>query len=275
MKNVVSLFILLLLSALFGNTLLADHIYNLSVTPNMIELKIGSEPIRESIRLKNNNETAISLKATINNWTLDEKNNLITVPSDAQSLDRGIVLTPEKVTIEPGKEAVLHFTLTPQSGLEPGEHRAIIYLTEIYPTVTGDGIEITFRQGVGIYGYSGQIRQAAELKKLTFDTATGTLNVDIENTGNVHTRFDGDYAIWKKGTFPGFKSLADYLNKPHNEKKSGGFIASGSMNRTPVLAGNRRTIKTILPIADLPAAYTLVITGTLNGKKFEKILPQP
>jgi hypothetical protein len=47
------------------------------------------------------------------------------------------------------------------------------------------------------------------------------------------------------------------------------------MNRTPVLAGNRRTIETLLPVTDLPARYTLVITGTLNRKKIEKIFPQP
>ncbi|NHQ60814.1 molecular chaperone [Chlorobium sp. BLA1] len=271
MKNIVSICLLLLSGAFSAQSLHADHIYNLFVSPKMFELKLGSGPISESIQLKNNSDSPISLSATVRNWTIDEQNNLKTVPTEAESLDQWIVVTPEKITVEAGKEALVHFSVKPHAVTKPGEHRAIIYLTESYPTLSGDGIEVTFRQGIGIYGYSGAVRRAATLKSLKLDRTSGILNIEIENRGNVHTRFDGDYTIWKKGSFPGLKSLPVDLDWPHNKKKPAGLISSGGLNRTPVLAGTSRTIKTLLPVAGIPTGYTVIVTGTIDGEKVEKI----
>ncbi|NTW68805.1 MAG: molecular chaperone [Chlorobiaceae bacterium] len=271
MKNTVWTGLFLLFGTLFAQSLYADHIYNLFVSPKMFELNLDTQPISESIRLKNNSGNPLSLRATVQNWTIDEENKLKTVPSDTESLDQWIVVTPENITVKPGKEAVVQFSVTPHPSAEPGEHRAIIYITERYPTAIGEGIELTFSQGIGIYGYSGTILRAAILKEMTFERGSGTLSVDIENIGNVHSRFHGDYSIWKKERFAGVKALKGYLNKPDKKNKPQGFIASGSVNTTPVLAGNRRTIKTILPVTGLPAGYIVVVSGSINNQKVEKI----
>jgi len=271
MKNIVSICLLLLFCALSAHSLHADHIYNLFVSPKLFELKLGSGPISETIQLKNNSDTPVRLGATVWNWTIDEQNNMKTVPSEAESLDQWIVVTPENITVEAGKEALVHFSVKPHAVTEPGEHRAIIFLTESYPTLSGDGIEVTFRQGIGIYGYSGVVRHSSTIKSLKLDRTSGILSIEIENRGNVHTRFDGDYAIWKKGAFPGLKSLPASPEWPHNHKKPAGFITSGSLNRTPVLAGTSRTIKTLLPVAAFPTGYTVIVTGTIDGEKVEKI----
>ncbi|EAT58973.1 fimbrial biogenesis chaperone [Chlorobium ferrooxidans] len=271
MKYMIWIVLLLVTGVFFGRSLHAYHIYSLFISPQMFELHLGSEPINESIQLTNNSETPFTLQATVRNWTIDEQNNLAILPSDPQSLDQVITVTPENITVEPGKEQVIHFTLKPDPAYEAGEHRAIIFLTETSPSKSMEGVEITFRQGIGIYGYSGAVRRAARLKSLKLDRTSGILNIEIENRGNVHTRFDGDYAIWKKGSFPGLKSLPASLEWPHSNKKPAGFITSGSLNRTPVLAGTSRTIKTLLPVAAVPTGYTVIVTGTIDGEKVEKI----
>jgi len=271
MKYMAWIFLLLVTGVFFGRSLHAYHSYSLFISPGVFELLLDSLPINESIKLKNNSETPFTLKVTVRNWTIDEENNLALLPSDPQSLDQVITVTPENITVEPGKEQVIHFTLKPDPAYEAGEHRAIIFLTETSPSKSMEGIEVTFRQGIGIYGYSGSIRRNAGLKSLELDRSSGTLNIEIENRGNVHTRFDGDYMIWKKGSFPGVKSPSGFIELPHNKIKPAGFIASGSLNRTPVLAGTCRTIKTVLPVAEVPAGYTVMVTGTIDGMKVEKI----
>lgn len=271
MKTIASLCLIMLIAAFSGESLLADHIYHVDISPKVLELNIGSKPLETEIRLTNNSDTRLTLKTELHNWTIDEHNSLKIVPSDVQSLDRLIAINPEEVTIEPGKEAIVRISVKPGPVYDPGEHRAILYFTETHPSETLEGYEIVFRQGVGIYGYNAPLRREVLLNNLSFDRASGTLSVDITNKGNVHTRFHGDYAIWKKGAFPGFKSIQRYLDWPHDKKKPEGFEASGSLNITPVLSGTRRTIKTKLPQDALSEGYTVTVTAYLEDEKIEKV----
>jgi P pilus assembly chaperone PapD len=273
MKRAVKLSIIFLLLVFTGRNLYAEEPPGqVAVSPAMFELNIGSKPVNESIRLKNLKKKPVTLKVEVYNWTLDEQNKLKILPPDPQSLDQWMVINPVSFTIEPGNEQVIRFSIRPRAMPNPGEHRAVIYFTEQIPPTKAGGVEILFKLGVGVYGYADKVQQAAVLNSLTLDKATGTLKADIQNNGNIHTRIKGEYAIWKKGAFPGFKSMGNYFNWPRDKKKPEWFIASGSMNNTPVLAGNRRTIITRIPVPEDNTAYVVTVTGTIDGTKIEKII---
>ncbi|NHQ59747.1 molecular chaperone [Chlorobium sp. BLA1] len=273
MKRIVTLTILLLLSSLSWRLLCAEEPPGqVAVSPAMFEINIGSKPVNESIRIKNLKKNPVTLKVEVYNWTLDEQNKLKILPPDSQSLDQWMIINPVSFTIDPGNEQVIRFSIRPRTLPNPGEHRAVIYFAEQLSPTNPGGVEILFKLGVGVYGYAEKIQRSASLQGVTLDRASGTLKVDIQNSGNVHTRLKGEYALWKKDGFPGFKSIGSYMNWPRDKKRPDWFIGSGSMNNTPVLAGQRRTITTKFDPPDKNTGYIVTVSGTIDGKKIEKIL---
>ena len=275
MKHLLITFIILWLSALSPNILLADDPPGqIAVSPAMFELKIGPQPVNESLRIKNLKKYPITLKVDVYNWALDEKNEVKILPPNVQSIDQWMVINPLSFTIEPGKEQVIRFSVRPRVTPTPGEHRAVIYFLEQPSSASLGGVEVLFKLGVGIYGYTDPVKHAAVLNNLTLDRASSKLHVDLQNNGNVHTRLKGNYVIWKKGTFPGFRSMSNLLNWPKDKQLPEGFIAVGAMNNTPVLAGNRRTITTTIPLPETKSGdYTVAVEGTIDDKRIEKIFP--
>jgi fimbrial chaperone protein len=274
MQRIVSLllFTLLLLTPKYLRA--ADPPGQIAVFPSMFELNIGSKPVNESIRLKNLKSEPVTIKVEAYNWKLDEQNNLKTLPSDNQSLDQWMLINPLTFTIEPNKEQVVRFSIRPNTVPNPGEHRAIVYFIEQAPASASSAtVQVLFKLGVGIYGYADPVKHSAVLNSLTLDRPSRTLKVDIENNGNVHTRLKGEYAIWKKGAFPGFNAMKNALNASKEQKKPEGLLASGSMNNTPILAGNRRTISTTIPAPDEKSGYMVTVQGTIDGTKVEKVFP--
>ncbi len=241
----------------------------IAVFPSMFELTIDSKPVNQSIRLKNMKNKPVTIKTDVYNWTLDQQNNLQTIPATAQSLDRWMIINPITFTIAPGQEQVVRFSIRPDVKPEPGEHRAIVYFTE-QPGTKDEvaAVEVTFRIGVGIYAYTEPVRKGGQLQSLTFDRTIPMLKAEIVNNGNVHTRLKGEYAVWEKGKFPGFGSMNS------TGTTASGFIASGALNNMPVLSGTRRTIVTNLALpANISGGYTIAVRGELNGQKIEKIFP--
>ena len=272
MKHYIHLFIIPIVALMLSQRLLADTPPGqIAVSPSVLEVKIGSKPVNESIRLRNLKNIPVTIKVDVYNWTLDEHDKVKILPPAAKSIDQWMVINPVKFTIEPGKEQVIRFSIRPQSTPIPGEYRAMISFTQQSAGLNAGGVEVLFNLGVGVYGYADPLKHAAILNSLTFDRSTGALKVDVQNNGNVHTRLKGDYAIWKKGTFPGFKEMSNYLNLPKGQKHPEGFIASGIMNNAPVLAGSKRTITTLIPLPKGNEEYIVAVEGDIDDKRIEKI----
>lgn len=243
-----------------------------AVSPTKVELKIGPNPVYQSIRLKNMKPYPVTIKVEVNNWTLDENNNLKSIPPDEQSLDRWMVINPLNFTVEPGGIQVVRFSIIPRNRPAPGEHRAIVYFIEQPSNGEDRPFDMLFRLGVGVYGNVDPIRRSAELKGLVFERSSRTLKADIENGGNVHARFIGDYAVWKTGSFAGFGAMKAYLEDPEEVKKPEGLVAYGKMNPTPVLDGRRRTISTGIGVLPSGGDYTVTVQGSIDGRTIEKVL---
>ena len=236
----------------------------IAIFPSMFELQIGSKPVNESIRLKNMKKKPVTIKTDVYNWTLDRQNNLQIIPGTPQSLDRWMIINPLTFTIDPGQEQVVRFSIRPGVKPEPGEHRAIVYFTEQPDEQdVNAAVQVTFRIGVGIYAYADPVRQSATLQNISFDAASSTIKAHINNSGNVHTRLKGAYTVWEKGTFPGFGKTGS-KTKP---------VTSGTLNNLPVLPGENRVIETPISLPGKPGLYAFAVSGSINGKNVEKLLP--
>ncbi|HED31405.1 MAG TPA: molecular chaperone [Prosthecochloris aestuarii] len=242
----------------------------IAVFPSMFELEIGSRPVSESIRLKNLKKRPVTIEVDVFNWTLDKQNNLQIIPPDPQSLDQWMLINPLSFTIEPGQEQLIRFAIRPPVKPEPGEHRAIVYFTE-QPAKDAEetAVQVLFKLGVGIYGYTDPLDKQAQLASLSLNRAQKQISATITNTGNVHTRIKGNYTIWKAGSFPGFDAMNRYLSQPDENQRPAGLVTSGSMTNTPVLPGMTRTITTDLP--ELPANAIIAVSGAMGETRIEKL----
>jgi fimbrial chaperone protein len=277
-KNLICTGILLLIAFssidLFASTAPGQF----AISPPFFELSLGNKPLNESIRVLNLKKEPLKIKVEVYNWTMDEKNIVKIIPGTEQSLDQWMLINPLSFTIEPQGTQIIRFSIRPRTKPEPGEHRAIIYLTEqasdTLKTESG-GVKVLFRYGMSVYADTEPIKKSSTLTSFTFDKASSVLKADINNTGNVRTRFKGEYTIWKTGTFPGFNNMSNYIGKSKSEKKQPeGLLGSGVLNSAPVLPGQRRTIVTPVGIGDNKiVSYVLAVKGSLDDKPVEKLFP--
>ncbi|MBC8524692.1 MAG: hypothetical protein ISR54_05780 [Chlorobium phaeobacteroides] len=239
------------------------------VAPNIFEeLHIGSKPVNESIRLYNFKEKPITVRVDAHNWTIDEDNKVKLLPPDPQSLDQWLIINPLSFTVPPKKSQVIRFSIRPRVKPDPGEHRAIIYFTEEKnpedSTATAT-LQVLFRIGVGVYATADPVRKKGVLHSFKLD-GNKKLSADIENTGNVHIRFGGKFAIWQADTFPGLDNPSKVFPQNKKDKEPPeGYAAGGQLNRFPVLPGARRTITTALPRIEKSGTYIIAVKDTLAG----------
>ncbi len=249
----------------------------IGVSPSMLELSIGTEPVNESLRLFNLKKTPTKVNVEVYNWTLDENNEVKLLPPTEQSLDQWMLINPKSFVLEPGKSQVVRLSVRPPVKPAPGEHRALIYFTEerieSAEPAEETPVEVLFKLGVGVYANANPTKRAATLKGFSLDNSGQALNASITNSGNVHTRLKGTYSIWKKADFPGIKDAAKYTSDESTEKAPEGLVASGQLNQTPVLPGNTRTIVTQLPNLPASGSYIVAVSGTLDDNKIEKTYP--
>lgn len=250
----------------------------IGVSPSMLELSIGSQPVNESLRLFNLKKVPTKVKVEVYNWTLDENNEVKLLPPTEQSLDQWMLINPMSFVLEPGKSQVVRLSVRPPVKPAPGEHRALIYFTE--ERMNDDAVaesetpvEVLFKLGVGVYANANPTKRSSTLKSLSLDKPNNALKASITNSGNVHTRLKGNYSIWKKANFPGIQNAEKYIKDESASKAPAGLVASGQLNQTPVLPGNTRTIVTQLPALPGPGSYIVAVSGELGEKKIEKTYP--
>ena len=244
-----------------------------AISPSLVELSVDDGPVNGSIRMQNLKSEPVTVKVEVFNWTLDERNNVKLLPGDPQSLDRWLLISPLFFTIEPGSSQVIRYSVRPGVRPEPGEHRAMIYLSEQGEGhgPEGQGFRIRFRYGLAMYGYSGSRRESAEIEGLSLDKGSLALKAVVRNTGNIHTRLTGSYAIWKPGSFPGFRQMMKMIEEGQGGLRPEGLIATGSLHSTPILPGQRRTITEPLGAAGPKEGCEVSIIGRIGGSRIEKM----
>jgi len=249
----------------------------LSVSPPRMELDINSRKGRSNtIKITNFTNKPVQIKAYVQNWTMDEKNQVKEIPSTQQSLDQWILFTPSKFTIPAQGTQTVRFAIRPKIQPTAGEHRAVIFFEEIASNKESETVGTKARIGVVVYAYSGEIKRVGSVNSVTVDTKPNAIKAvfDVSNKGNAHVRMRGQYAIWNAANYPGAKATQFIKNAGNSKNKlPANVVGVGNINVPPVLPNtNRQLLQTVtekLP----PGNYVLDINAELSGVPVDKGIP--
>lgn len=245
----------------------------LSVWPITFDnLEIGDKPVNESIKVRNLKKKPVSMRVDLHTWTHDERSQVKLIPPSPQSLDQWMVVNPLRFTIPAGGEQTIRFSIRPRVKPEPGEHRAILYLSEEEDAEKkANTFQVLGRYGIGIYGLVQPVKREAGVTSLAYDRKTSTLSASVRNNGNVHARLRGRYSVWKKGSFPGLAAARALPATFETDKKPEGLIADGTFAGGPTLPGFTRVYDTKLAIPEHGGPVIIAFTGELDGVPVDKV----
>lgn len=217
----------------------------LGVAPTRFEVDLDEGPSTHSVRVLNLGQRGSLVEVEVLNFDLDEANKVRILPPDEQSLDQWMVLNPLRFEIPAGGSQAVRFSIRPRVEPATGEHRAMLYFTEVVdpdapPT---QGIRALHRIGIAVYAWAGEEVRSATVHGLT--VAGGVARLDVEATGTAHVRCAGTWTVLTLG------------DPPANP-------ASGELPSTPVLPGTRRTIPTPLPSDLGPGEHRILVEGTVG-----------
>lgn len=245
------------------------------VSPPIFELSIGARNKPNALRVMNIGKEPITLRVDVFTWELDEDNQLQIVPPTEQSLDQWILINPLQFTVEPEKIQVVRFSIRPKVKPEPGEHRAIIYISDATQPKKGKR-NVSGRIGVGVYGYVGEVTRIGKLNAVEIVQKTNPIiaNFDISSQGSAHVRMTGQYAIWSVSAYPGIQETTTIpeLDNPQIELPEG-IVEAGFLPSVPILPDSRRTIQLRTTSQLPPGEYVLDINGDLSGTPLDLSKP--
>jgi P pilus assembly chaperone PapD len=254
--------------------------------PRFDELKIDDKrPTTEVFKVVNIGKETATFKVYVQGWTLNEKNEIQSLPPSEQSLDKWILVNPGIFTLPPGKSQTVRFSIRPRVKPQGGEHRALIYVQEI-PSADSNSqkaatpVKVIGRYGVGVYAYVGAIKKVGVINSIAVDTKNNPLKAtfDISSQGTAYVRMNGQYAIWQAGKFPGtnkteqMPDLEKFKSDKAKSKLPDGIVAVGNLPTSPVLPDTRRQLILNLSQQLAPGNYVLDVNGELSGTKIDKAI---
>ena len=240
----------------------------IAVSPSRFEVEIGPRPTTESLRLFNFGDRTIEVQVSAASWDLDENNRVRHLEPDEQSLENWLILNPLRFTVEPGKSQAVRFSIRPRVEPDPGEHRAMVYFTEVLPEDTEQSaMRIAFRLGVAVYAFASDTVRSGSLDRVTIESGSRTTDIGfhITSTGNAHIRLIGRMGVWHADAYrsPGSMPLLDARGAPPEELPEG-LVRLQALPTTPVLAGSTRISGGAVPTPD-PGEYVLEVAAELVG----------
>ncbi|MEM7588150.1 MAG: molecular chaperone [Acidobacteriota bacterium] len=262
--------ILIVLLLLVATVPLAAQPPKLGVSPPKFELHLDDAPGTQAFRVFNYDDEPFDAEITVHNWDLDEHSKTRILPPTEQSLDQWIVINPVRFTIEPNSSQVVRFSVRPQVEPEPGEHRAVIYVTSQPSQEKSLSMRFTLKLGMAVYGYVGDVQRAGTLHDVRVDGPTALF--DLSSTGTAHVRLDGQYAVWLADRYPGGGEIRP-LAEPGSAELPPGMLQAGALPAKPVLAGTRRQMPLQFAEALAPGEYVLDVKGRLGETAIDRAVP--
>jgi hypothetical protein len=182
---------------------------SVEVSPLRVELQAGpGSATTQAVTLTNAGGEPVRIRATLSDWDLshDGAPQFESARADGPfSATRWLRLAPPEVVLDPGKEAIVRFSLAVPAEAQPGGYRAGI-LFEFAPA-SGDPIvrarEVTFRSRVAtlVYVNVGEPPLDAELVDLRHRLrgAETLIVATLKNTSRRATRTKGTLTLLDGG----------------------------------------------------------------------------
>ncbi|HZP65078.1 MAG TPA: hypothetical protein VFB32_02105 [Rudaea sp.] len=250
-------------------------------SPQYYDLALDEAQKTHAFRLFNLTKEDKSVRVSVVNWDFDEHSEIRILPGTDTSLDQWVVVNPVEFTIPAGQTQAVRFAVRPAVELAPGEHRAMLIFDEVpqpqplgAPSANGaqTALRARFQFRTAIYVQVGQVTRTATISDLS--TSPKGIHTTINATGNANTRFDGQYMVWKKESFPGLEKVA-LLPNANDPKASlpSGMVRAGGLPGQPVLPGGTRAYQIAFDSPLPPGAYVVVMLGRLGDEKLSRQIP--
>jgi hypothetical protein len=246
----------------------------IAISPIIQETRLDQPAKVMTFRLTNFDNRTRQVAVSVANWTTNENGDIRVLPSDENSLDRWVIVSPLQFTLAPKSAQTIRVAIRPAVQLAPGEHRAMVYFDEMLAPRTAEqkGMRGRFRIGAAIYAYQGEPQRLGHILGLKAD-ASG-LSGQMTSEGTSHARLEGYYAIWRADAFPGLAAspFAPLTTAPPKNAWPAGVADASELTHVPVLPGTRRPLRaafTKLP----PGSYVLEFRGGMSGVPAPAALP--
>jgi fimbrial chaperone protein len=273
-RKIVSIFLILILSGL----MLSESIHaasqkglqpQLAISPSRVEFNTDEVRSTKSVTVLNLGSEPMSVEVSVQNWDFDENNNYRALPPTPQSLDQWLIINPVRLTIPAKSQQTVRMAIRPKAKPMDGEHRAMIFFKQ-QQKEHSKGVNVQFNVGVPVYAFFGETIENAVFHGMSYSKESQELTFDLTNKGNVYIRPEGVFRIVGETSLSDEELLSQL--KLNMGESQGKYIEQGKLNSKPVFAGERRTVKSALPLTkSLPDDYALVLKVDIAGTVYEKV----
>ncbi len=199
-----ALSILLLAGLIAGSAYAQLSQVSISVSPTVFELSANpGDTLKESFRIVNGTDQAITLKAKAENFTAEGEEGGVNLTEDdtSYSLASWITVSPTDVTVPARGSQFFDFTINVPANAEPGGHFGAVIVSTKAVDVQNTGASVSQEAGpLILLSVSGDIVEQARIvdfkaAKSFWESGPVVLETRVENGGNVHFRPSGTIII--------------------------------------------------------------------------------
>ncbi len=251
----------------------------LGVSPPIFQIELGERSLTHSFRLFNYDDEPVEAEIAVHNWELDAEGKTQILPPTETSLDRWIVINPVRLTIPAKGSQVVRFSVRPRVELQPGEHRAMIFVTSNPARDKELSVRFNLRLGMAVYATVGEVSRHGTLHGV--QASATELRFDISCEGNAHARLSGQFRVWPAADFPGVDIPGvDIPGAEVTEGTAGAgeletvvpapILRAGALPSRPVLPASRRFVRVPLAEPLPPGDYVLDLHGALGETEIDR-----
>ena len=248
----------------------------MAISPPRIDLELNESGLAEGdFTVLNFGSKPMAIELSLVHWDLDENSQVRVIDSTEQSLDQWLVVNPLRFVVNPNDSQTVRFGVRPRVAPEPGEHRAMVYISDVSQREKGVPLAVNYRYGLPIYGHVGKKIIKPNVHGITVEPSDKISNghdiiVDWENLGTAHVKPIAHIGLWSQSQFPGADAAIQYLEQYKKDKdvEVVGVVQPEKyipLFSNPVFPGLRKPQRTALEDANLdPGIYHIVVFGHIG-----------
>ncbi len=244
------------------------------ISPRLLELDSNQINKSQAFRLYNFTDKAVSFDVEVNNWTMNESNQTTLIPSTEFSLDQWTIVNPLSFTVKAQTSQTIRLAFRPPEDIADGEYQTMLYFNQVITDDKPDTkqVKTKLRIGAAVYLQVGEQNASAVISAAHVEQQT--ILVRLNNTGNTHVRFNGDWYLWDSSPEAYITDLSQRISNKDEVIELPGLIQYDTMPTTPILAKQQRQLKVELDDLkfDRNKTYYLLLKGTLANQNVSQIL---
>lgn len=170
--------------------ILSISVYAIEITPAEFVYNLDSYGVTQDVVFYNRKDRAERVRVSFKPYQTD---------GDEKNLGKWATVFPKVITVAPGEQRIVKFSIEPPKGLKPGEYRGTLFMEEleqkslskvkgkvVIKQGTTSQVNMLINLSVGVFGYIGDPNNLKVSGKVGNMKRTGnTINFILENNGEI------------------------------------------------------------------------------------------